>query len=185
MEKYNSSKELGNKYESEAMKLEAKSLSERTHTYDTSIRSKYELAGKYFFEAGDLARAKKNYQKILHDYSDDERVKKRVNVNVHKIDSLLQNKPKKSLEGRVKDEGKKKKKKFFEPGFWDRVLKPNYPWAILSIASFMFALFFISANLTGYATSVINVNDSKWMGFCFFACGLIFTYVFLNSKKRF
>lgn len=80
---------------------------------------------------------------------------------------------------------KNKKKKLFEPGFWDRTLKPNTPWAILSIASFLLALFFVSTNLTGYATSIASVSDSKWLGFCFFACGLVFTFVFLNSKKRF
>jgi len=147
----------------------------------------YKLAGKgglaheFYKSSKRLAYNEKVEERIRHKMDGTYPIKD-IKANIQKINlSSLE----KAVGFGTKQEQKKNKKKLFEPGFWDRVFKPNYPAAILGIASFVFALFFISTNLTGYATSLVSVNDSKWLGFCFFACGLVFTFVFLNNKKKF
>jgi hypothetical protein len=66
--------------------------------------------------------------------------------------------------------------------------KPNpnirYKYAIISILSFVFALFFLSFNLTGFAISSNNPNDFRWLGSCFFLCGLTFTFIYLRNKNK-
>lgn len=147
----------------------------------------YKLAGKSGL-AHEFYKSSKNY---AHNENIKERIRNKLagSYPLEKIKANLQKMNISSLEKEVgfgtKSEKNKNKKKLFEPGFWDRTLKPNTPWAILSIASFVFALFFVSANLTGYAISAFNSNDCRWLGFLFFACGLVFTFVFLNNKKKF
>ncbi|MCK9595590.1 hypothetical protein M0R19_00165 [Candidatus Pacearchaeota archaeon] len=61
--------------------------------------------------------------------------------------------------------------------------KKSYYPAIISVLSFLFALFFISSNLTGFAISNTRGNDSNILGLCFFVCGLVFTFIYFKNKK--
>ncbi len=58
-------------------------------------------------------------------------------------------------------------------------------YACLSIFALAFALFLVSFNLTGNAIGGITLNDTKWIGVCFFLCGLTFAFIYLQGKKRF
>jgi hypothetical protein len=57
-------------------------------------------------------------------------------------------------------------------------------YGILSIASLAAALFSISFNLTGNAIGDIESSSFKWMGLCFFACGLVFALFFSKNKNK-
>lgn len=54
--------------------------------------------------------------------------------------------------------------------------------SIMSIVSLLASLFFVSSNLTGFAVSNFTTNDLQWAGLCFFACGLVFVFLFLRKK---
>jgi len=185
---------MGHNYLDTAKKLLniAEELKENEATQG-EIATAYERAGDAYLLAGKSGTANEFY-KTSKNYAHDDHIKDRLrekitgNYSLDKIKSNIQRLNVSSLEkeaglgARVDD---KKKKKLFEPGFFDRVFKPNTPFAILSAFSLMAALFFISVNLTGFASSTISINDSKWISFCLFACGLVFAFLFLNSKKRF
>lgn len=141
------------------------------------ISEVYENLGDAYKLAGEGFSANNAYKRASN-YAHDDKTKERIYLKRSERYDLSKIKvqvPKmKSLESRaIVDSAVNEKKK----GFWK--------FAVLSISSFVFALFFISTNLTGYATSFASVNDSKWIGFCLFACGLVFAFLFLNGKKRF
>ncbi|VVB83476.1 Uncharacterised protein [uncultured archaeon] len=56
--------------------------------------------------------------------------------------------------------------------------------AVLSISSFLAALVFVSSSLTGNVITELSQNDSRWIGICFFICGLVFTFLYLKGKKK-
>lgn len=188
---------MGNNYLDTAKKLLniAEELKSKEYSQG-EIATAYERAGDAYKLAGKPGSATEFY-KTSKNYAHDEKIKERLrdkitgNYPIEKIKANVQRINLSSLEkeagiGVKIDDKKKKKDRFVNFHLnWDNISRARYPKAILSIASFVFALFFISTNLTGYATSLVSVNDSKWLGFCFFACGLIFAFIFLNSKKRF
>ena len=55
---------------------------------------------------------------------------------------------------------------------------------ILSIASLLASLFFVSAGITGYSILNLESNNFQTIGLCFFACGLIFALVYLRCKDK-
>jgi hypothetical protein len=59
----------------------------------------------------------------------------------------------------------------------------KYPFAILSIASLLIALSFVSLSLTGNVIAGLEQNNSRWIGLCFFVCGLIFSFLYLRKKR--
>ncbi len=56
--------------------------------------------------------------------------------------------------------------------------------AILSIISFVFALFFVAFSMTGYAILESNQNNSRLIGLCLLVCGLIFALIHLRREKK-
>jgi hypothetical protein len=56
--------------------------------------------------------------------------------------------------------------------------------AIFSIVSLLFALFLVSAQLTGYAILGIERIELRDFAVCFFVCGLMFAFLYLNGKKK-
>lgn len=56
-------------------------------------------------------------------------------------------------------------------------------YAVISIITLAIALVLVSFNLTGNAIAGINPENTKWIGICFFICGLIFAFVYLKNKK--
>lgn len=55
-------------------------------------------------------------------------------------------------------------------------------FSIMAIVTLLTSLFFISADLTGHVISNPLTNDMKWVGLCFFICGLIFTLISIRGK---
>jgi hypothetical protein len=54
--------------------------------------------------------------------------------------------------------------------------------AFLSIGFLLAALFFVTSSLTGNVVAGLVSNKSRLIGICFFACGLIFAFIY--SKKK-
>jgi len=63
--------------------------------------------------------------------------------------------------------------------------KKNFTFAILSVISLVFALFFVSSNITGYSILNINYNNLQWIGLCLFICGLTFAFLYFRKKGKF
>ena len=76
----------------------------------------------------------------------------------------------------------KRRHNLYPVGISGRTFKIHY--GILSIASLAAALFSISFNLTGNAIGNIESSSFKWAGLGFFACGLVFLFIYLNSNKK-
>ncbi|MFA5071416.1 MAG: hypothetical protein WC511_03565 [Candidatus Pacearchaeota archaeon] len=55
-------------------------------------------------------------------------------------------------------------------------------WSIMAVLTLLASLFFVSSSLTGFAISNLTTNDLQWAGLCFFACGLVFAFLFLRKK---
>jgi len=62
-------------------------------------------------------------------------------------------------------------------------LERKFGLAMISMASLLSALFFVSFSLTGYAVLGIAENNSRWIGLCLFACGLISAFFYFKNKK--
>jgi hypothetical protein len=58
----------------------------------------------------------------------------------------------------------------------------KYPLAVLGIASLLAALGFVSLSLTGNVIAGLEGNNSRFIGLCFFVCGLIFSFIYLKKK---
>ncbi len=55
--------------------------------------------------------------------------------------------------------------------------------ATSSILTLALALLFVSFNLTGNAVAGITPDNFKWIGLCFFVCGLVFAFFYLKKKQ--
>lgn len=53
---------------------------------------------------------------------------------------------------------------------------------VISISTLLTGLFFVSADFTGYVVANPLTNDMQWVGLCFFACGLVFTFLAIRKK---
>jgi len=62
-------------------------------------------------------------------------------------------------------------------------LERNLGFAILSIGSFVMALFFISYSLTGYAIGGLTHENSRWISTSLFILGLVFAFFYFKNKK--
>jgi hypothetical protein len=59
---------------------------------------------------------------------------------------------------------------------------PDATLSFMAIATLLASLFFVSSSLTGFAVSNFTTDDLQWAGICFFACGLVFAFLFLRKK---
>ena len=95
---------------------------------------------------------------------------KETNLTINKVKKTLETLTKKSREE------------------YSNNLKNHYPYyksfLILSVLSFLVALFFLSFNITGFVVSYNNIHDFKWLGSCFFICGLTFTFLYFINKNK-
>jgi hypothetical protein len=57
-------------------------------------------------------------------------------------------------------------------------------YSILSIGFLASALFFVSSSLTGNVIAGLNYNNSRFVGICFFACGLIFAFLYSRCRMK-
>jgi len=56
--------------------------------------------------------------------------------------------------------------------------------AIISISTLLASLIFVSSSITGNAIAGIPANNLRWVGLCFFACGLVFAFILLKKKNK-
>ncbi len=124
----------------------------------------FEKAGESFIGAElskeeQLSKAIGLYQKAYH-YTQYPEVKKRIK---HRLEIL--------------EAGKAQL-----PSSLEKIVQGKKVSAILSISFLAFALFFVSSTLTGNVIGGLNLNNSRLIGICLFACGLIFAFVY--SKKK-
>lgn len=60
----------------------------------------------------------------------------------------------------------------------------NFIFAFFSLASLVVAFLFISFSLTGNVIVGLNESSSRFIGLCFFVCGLIFAFLYSRKKKK-
>jgi hypothetical protein len=60
----------------------------------------------------------------------------------------------------------------------------DYQIAGLTIGSFIFALLFLSPNLTGFVILNLNLKASNLLGVVFLLLGLIFSFIYFKTRKR-
>jgi hypothetical protein len=153
----------------QAIKLEKEALeARRKNNSGDYIGDLYEKAGDLRAKAADFAYAEDDYVKSER-FGYPYHAGKKAILN-EKINDLRLQKSSKSLVNRTK-EGPQSSS--FGKGF-----------AILSITSLLAALGFVSISLTGNVIAGLGQNDSRWIGLCFFICGLIFSFLYLKGKKR-
>jgi hypothetical protein len=56
-------------------------------------------------------------------------------------------------------------------------------FGFLSITALLFALFLVSYNLTGNVLGSMSLNDTRWIGVCFFLCGIAFAFMYFKNKN--
>ncbi len=56
-------------------------------------------------------------------------------------------------------------------------------FGLLSITALLIAFVLVSFNLTGNVIGNISLNDTRWIGVCFFLCGLVLAFIYLRKKK--
>ncbi len=126
----------------------------------------FEKAGESFIGAElskeeQLSKAIGLYQKAYY-YTQYPEVKKRIK---HRIDIL--------------EAGKAQLSSSLEKKVQDKNLS-----GILSISFLAFALLFVSSTFTGNVIGGLSTNNSRLVGICLFACGLIFTFIYLRRKTK-
>ncbi len=54
--------------------------------------------------------------------------------------------------------------------------------SVTAIVTLVSALFFVSSNFTGNVILGLTENNSRWIGLCLFACGLICAFFYFKKK---
>jgi hypothetical protein len=151
----------------EAIKLEQRaSEARRINKSGEEIGVLYEKAGDFRAKADDFAYAEDDYIKAER-YGFPYHQGKKATLN-EKINELHEQKTRLVLSERAKEEPR---------------LGYLHGFAILSITSLLAALGFVGISLTGNVIAGMGQTDSRWMGLCFFICGLVFSFLYLKGKK--
>ncbi len=137
-------------------------------------KGKIKKAADFYARAGNRQKAYELYEQVLSTTSD--------KGTINDISSRL------STLNLPRDELKYLREKLIPAAekrrLESRVGGRHSGFAILSALSLLGALFFVSVNLTGNSIGAVNQNNSSWIGFCFFACGLILALVHFNRKEK-
>jgi hypothetical protein len=145
---------------------EAAETARRNNAHEEKIGALYLEAARKRRDVGDYAHAEDDLTKaerIAFPYN--EEMKEYIHNQIKEVRSMKL--------------GRSLAKKF------DELPKSEYltTFAILSITSLLAALGFVSMSLTGNAVGGLGQSDSRWMGLCFFICGLVFSFIYLKNKK--
>lgn len=130
----------------------------------TAVARRYEVAGDAWQEAGDPEKARECYVFAKEwggkEYS-------RLSKINEKLEKLKNVKPKEEL------------------SLFSRIIKglESRLSAVISISALLISLFFVTSTITGNVIAKLDESTSRLIGICFFACGLIFAFVYLRSKK--
>jgi hypothetical protein len=124
----------------------------------------FEQAGDAFLSLGDerISKAVSSLYRKAEEYAPYTDVKKRIEKKIEKIET-------------IDNSGL--------PGL-EKIIQNKRLSAFLSIGFLISALFFVSSSLTGNVIAGLDVNNSRFVGICLFACGLIFAFVYSKCKTR-
>jgi len=134
------------------------------------IGASSEEIGLTYLDAGDLRRKAKDFVNTRNDYLDASRygfpynTKVQAEINKHLNQVEKEHALFEFIKGR-KDLGSRLH-------------------AILSIGFLASALFFVSSSLTGNVIAGLVPNNSRFVGICFFACGLIFAFLYSRCRMK-
>ncbi len=155
-----------NEYEREANRLRKSSEEYLTGEPQVNVAKVYKIAGDMRMRAGEYDKALEDYNLAIehaHNISYISEIKK-------KMRSILRyyvSKPKRKMRGVSRKLG----------------LEKRLAYGILSIASLVTSLFFISINITGYTIRVLSEN-SFLIGVFSFTLGLIFAFFYFKEKRK-
>ena len=124
------------------------------------VIKKYSGAARLFEEAGDLNNARKALEeadRYLRNRTSSTQLIKKIDDKLYALNEKLHLKR--------------------------RGLERNLGYGVLSIASFVVALFFISFNLTGYSIGGLTQNSSTLISSGLFVLGLVFAFFHFKNKK--
>jgi hypothetical protein len=151
--------EIAKKQEEVAKKL--KETRKKTSQNKQVIAEAYEDAGNAFLNAGYSEEAKENYMHALN-YTTTKSEKQRLEGKLEKLHASY-NKKKNIFE-------------LLESGLEKKVA------GFMAVGTLILSFFFATSNLTGFAISNFSSDNSRFIGLCFFVCGLLFAFVFLKKK---
>jgi hypothetical protein len=114
----------------------------------------FERVGDSFRSAEKSLDAKKNYEKARK-YTPYETTKERI---THKIENISSSSELSWLEKKLT--------------------------AFFAISFLLASLVFVSSSLTGNVIAGLNENNSRFVGICLFACGLIFAFFYSKCKTK-
>ncbi len=148
----------------------------REKNYGKAAKS-YESAGDYWEKKGEIRNAIKDYEDALRhalEREDQDRIKGKMEELHFERGKIL------SRLGQIKHDIENKKPRSRSH---HNLLEDKLFIFISSITILSFALFFSLFSLTGNAIGMLTKNDFKWIGVCFFLCGLVFAFFYLKRRK--
>jgi hypothetical protein len=146
---------------------EAAETARKNNAHEEKIGALYLEAARKRRDVGDYAYAEDDLikaERFAFPYDEDK--KKYIKQQIEEIHSM---KAAKNLSRKIDEHPKSKYLTTF---------------AVLSIASLLVALGFVSLSLTGNVVGGLDTINSRWVGLCFFICGLVFSFIYLRAKKR-
>jgi hypothetical protein len=170
-------------YDSSTKKF-IKEVSELSRYERGKLASAFSTARDYFDKAGDLSFYAK-FNGIVQIYNQPSKEvsgkSKSSSEKPSRIEKTVRSTPKQQ---RALSESKREKS--FSELLSDLEKRasdfPNTTWSIMAISTLLTSLFFVSSSLTGFAISNVSPDNTQWIGFCFFACGLVFALLLLKKK---
>jgi len=149
----------------------AEQLSKRTNKSSKEIDK---LADTYL-DIGDIYRESAEKGKLMNRIDNIRKAKQ----NYSQALKYANNKQEKKILESLNYINEKEIKSFFRRSG----LEKKSLYATLSIISLLAALFFVSSSFTGYAVLGLMNDNLKWIGLCFFSCGLILAFIHFSRKN--
>jgi hypothetical protein len=145
---------------------------------DKALREEETLKAKGKLSIADKSRLSRLFEKAGEAFLDleNEKIAKIGFTYYHKAEEYA---PYSSVR---EDIGKRLGKRIKKPEEYSPIERKVLP--VIAIGSLLVSLFFVSSSLTGNAIAELNQDNSRWVGICFFICGLIFSFVYLRNKKK-
>jgi len=136
------------------------------------IGEAYVKAGYLREEARDFINAKTDYRNAkIYGFPYDEKMQGKID---EKMNALILEQRSKNAFDIFKEKEKQRKGK----NLGSRLS------AVVSMLALSISLFFVTSNLTGNVIAGLNQNNSRFIGICFFICGLIFAFIYSKKKGK-
>ncbi len=163
----------GDKYELQAAKkeIEVEELYRKKNKDSKQIDEMVEE----FLEIGNLYRQSWESNKLRKIGN-----KKKARQNYSQALKFASDKQKQTIEKELKKINERNEKFSFLKG---KGLENRFVFAIFSMGSLLFALFFTSLSLTGYSISGLTEESFRFGGVVLFVLGLVFAFSYIKNKK--